>query len=393
MPHFLLPALLLSAVPQSGTPVARLIGLEGAVQELPLSALDLADPRTKQAWRVRFPASAIVEVPADSARVRLWSGELLHGEWRGGKEESFVFSTTSGVPLVLGIEELDALEYPARVPAGWGKPIEPAAEGDRLYRRSREALDLLGGGTQAFQSAGIAFDINGIGVKEIPIGEVAALFIDREARELYEPKAGAGTPVELDLTDGGRLQGSLVRLSLAGCELVRAGGERLEIPLQAIAQLSVRDGRLSWLSALPVSEAPACSPFGDDLGLQWPSRMDRSVSGGRLRVRSEVSARGIGMHAPNRIAWQLDGSEQRLTGAVGIDDSTRELAARGSVIFRVLCDGKEVWSSGIVRGGEAARALPAIELRGVRRLELAADDAGDGFAGDRANWLELALSR
>jgi hypothetical protein len=254
-------------------------------------------------------------------------------------------------------------------------------------------LDLLGGGTQAFQNAGIAFEIDGIGVKEIAIAEVVALFIDREAGELYEPKEKPGTPVELDLTDGGRLQGSLVRLSLAGCELVRASGERLEIPLQSIAQLSVRDGRLNWLSALRASEAPACSPFGDDLGLQWPTRSDCAVSGGRLRVRSEVSARGIGMHAPNRIAWQLDGSDQRLFGAVGIDDSTRELAARGSVIFRVLCDGKEVWSSGIVRGGEAARALPAIELRGVKKLELVADDAGDGFAGDRANWLDLALSR
>jgi hypothetical protein len=91
--------------------------------------------------------------------------------------------------------------------------------------------------------------------------------------------------------------------------------------------------------------------------------------------------------------WTLDGSWKRLHGSVGIDDSTRALAARGSVVFRVLCDGRERWKSEVVRGGEAPRAMPPLELAGVRLLELVVEDAGDGFAGDRANWLDLSLSR
>ncbi len=380
-----------TAQPNAGS--AELHGRDGSVQTRALSALDLTDPRQAQAWRVRFTAHAALEVPAESAQLRLWSGESVFGELRGGQQENLVFASVSGLSLVVGLEELDALLFPARIPISWSQPVEPAKEGDRLYRRSREALDVLAGGTQSFSSKAIGFEINGIGAKQIPLEEVAALFIDREARELFDPKRREGAPVEVELIDGSRLQGALQRLSLAGCELVRASGERLEIPLRAILELSVRDGQTGWLSELAASEAPACSPFGDDLGLVWPSRIDRATSGGRLSVQSRVSPRGIGMHAPNRMQWTLDGSWKRLHGSVGVDDSTRALAARGSVVFHVLCDGRERWKSEVVRGGEAPRAMPPLELAGVRLLELVVEDAGDGFAGDRANWLDLSLSR
>jgi hypothetical protein len=45
-----------------------------------------------------------------------------------------------------------------------------------------------------------------------------------------------------------------------------------------------------------------------------------------------------------------------------------------------------------VRGAAAPLELPALEIAGVKRLELVADDGGDGFSGDRANWLELRVS-
>lgn len=387
----MLTSLFLLLAQQASASSAELCAYDGTVQVRALSELDLADPRKADAWRVRFPAHAALDVPLEAAELRLWSGETLFGDVRGGKGESLVFGCASGVTIVTGIEELDALLYPARIPAAWSRPVEAAREGDRLYRRSREALDELGGGTLSFSAANIGFEINGIGAKQVPLGEVAALFIDREARELYEPRQREGAPVEVELVDGSRLRGALQRLSLAGCELLRADGERLEIPLRSLLELSVRDGRSAWLTELAPSDAPACTPFGDDLGLTWPTRLDRAVSGGRLRVQSRVSPRGIGMHAPNRMSWTLDGSWQRLSGAVGIDDSSRVLAARGSVVFRVLCDGKEAWKSEVVRGGEQPRALPAIDLGGVRQLELVVEDAGDGFAGDRANWLDMVL--
>jgi hypothetical protein len=122
--------------------------------------------------------------------------------------------------------------------------------------------------------------------------------------------------------------------------------------------------------------------------------MDRSVLGDELRAGGAQYRRGIGMHAPSLLTFALDGSYRALRGRVAIDDSTlvNPTSARGSVVFRVRADGKVLWESPLVRGGDPALVLPALELSGKRELALEVDPAGD-FAGDRADWLDLVLIR
>ena len=104
--------------------------------------------------------------------------------------------------------------------------------------------------------------------------------------------------------------------------------------------------------------------------------------------------RGIGMHAPARVVWALDGEYRRLRGQAGIDDSAlwNPEDARGAVIFRVLLDGEKAWESSILRGGDGVIRIPTIELGTAKELALEADMAGD-FRGDRANWLRMVLIR
>ena len=100
------------------------------------------------------------------------------------------------------------------------------------------------------------------------------------------------------------------------------------------------------------------------------------------------------MHAPSRLTFALDGGYASLRGEVAIDASTRLFAehARGSVVFRVFADGALLWESPLVRGGDAPVALGTLALAGKKELVLELDPAGD-FAGDRGNWLGLALVR
>jgi hypothetical protein len=189
------------------------------------------------------------------------------------------------------------------------------------------------------------------------------------------------------------LRGGLVKLSGQGVELKRAHDSALKIPLEALLLLSVEDPRVAWLSELAPAEAGVAAPFGDDLGMTWPPRVDGSVGGGPLASGGRRFARGIGVHAPSRSTWKLGGAWKELHGLVAVDDESTKLAARGSVVFRVLVDGKQVWQSEILRGGDAPKALPRIALDGAQELVLEAGDAGDGFAGDRADWLELTLQR
>jgi len=385
-------ALALGAQAQVGLrPV--LVGLDGSERAVALEQLDTSDPRKQQAWRVRFEGAALGAAARDAAEIRLWSGERVLGAIKGGKKEELVLRTSGGVGLVLDLDELDSLRFPARIPDLWSRPLEPAAEGDRLYRRAREALDLLEGGVEGFSNEGVAFHDQRVGEKQIPWGEVAALYLDRASgKQAAAPKV-AGVPIALDLADGGRLRGGLTRLSAEGAEISRVHGQVVKLPLEALLLLSVEDARSAYLSDLAPSVAGAAAPFGDDLGMTWPPRIDGSVGGGPLTARGRRFARGIGMHAPSRSTWKLDGGWKELHGLVAVDDESAALAARGSVVFRVFVDGKLAFESATLRGGDAPLALPKIGLDGARELALEVGDAGDGFAGDRADWLELTLQR
>ena len=69
------------------------------------------------------------------------------------------------------------------------------------------------------------------------------------------------------------------------------------------------------------------------------ARADKSVDGHPLRIGGRTFEHGIGTHANSLIPLELDTNAVRLSAWVGVDDETEK---RGSIIFRVEADGKEV---------------------------------------------------
>ena len=126
--------------------------------------------------------------------------------------------------------------------------------------------------------------------------------------------------------------------------------------------------------------------------LRAEPRVDEAVGGGSLRVGGTVHARGLGVHAPSRLAFDLEPGGL-LRGAVGIDDSVLDLPAEGSVVFRLHWNGAAVWESATLSSGDAPVGLPALDLSAGGRLELEADPTDDSIPGDRANWLDLRVVR
>jgi len=387
-------ALVLLAAQESAPVRLELEALDGRRSELLASELPLSDPRTREAWIVRPRGHAAVATSRPEARVHFTNGDELSGRVLGGAGESLTLELFEGLSVDCPLETLRSVQFSARLTAGAEAGLAPAPEGDRLYRRSGNALDVLDGTIEAVGVEGVAFD-GVLGQRTVPWSEVAALYVaELGARE---PVAPRGVPVTLEFAGagGGRARAGLLALERGGARVVLAQGSELLLPYGAWLELSVADGRLVYLSELvPSGEQGRGAPFGDELGMQWPHRMDRNVLGGELRRGAELERRGIGMHAPSRLTFPLDGSYRALRGAVALDESTRLLPehARGSVIFRVFADGALLWESPVVRGGEAPRALGTLALDGKKELVLELDPAGD-FAGDRGNWLGLALVR
>ncbi|HWK11297.1 MAG TPA: NPCBM/NEW2 domain-containing protein, partial [Vicinamibacterales bacterium] len=83
------------------------------------------------------------------------------------------------------------------------------------------------------------------------------------------------------------------------------------------------------------------------------------------------------------IELALDGAAVRFEAIVGVDDSVA--AGSGSVIFGAWVDGKKVFDSGIMRGGDAPKPV-SIDLANARSLVLATNDGNDGTGSDNAEW-------
>ena len=95
------------------------------------------------------------------------------------------------------------------------------------------------------------------------------------------------------------------------------------------------------------------------------------------------------MKANSELVYKIDGSFDRLSGHVGMDD---EVGDQGSVLFRVLADGKLVFESPEMTG-QNIKQLMELEIKGVRELRLVLTDLGDGNQSDHGDWVDAKLVR
>jgi sialate O-acetylesterase len=116
--------------------------------------------------------------------------------------------------------------------------------------------------------------------------------------------------------------------------------------------------------------------------------IDKSVSGNPISIGGKRFASGIGTHAQSSLALDLGRAATRFSAQVGLDDET---GGGGTVEFRVLGDGKLLWSSGIMKGKDAAKVID-VDLTGIRKIILQVGDANDGRDNDHADWGDAAIT-
>ena len=115
--------------------------------------------------------------------------------------------------------------------------------------------------------------------------------------------------------------------------------------------------------------------------------VDQSVSGQPLRIGGRTFVHGLGVHAVSTIHLDLGGTASRFSAMVGVDDVMR---GKGRVEFVVRGDGRVLWRSGAMRGGQVAKEID-VALKGVQLLALDVSDGGDGIGQDHANWADASI--
>jgi glucose/arabinose dehydrogenase len=158
-------------------------------------------------------------------------------------------------------------------------------------------------------------------------------------------------------------------------------GDKAYIALYANASQS-----LAFLSDLPVANDPPPNGWG-------PIERDTSNGGAAagdgnpMAVQRVGYVKGLGVHAPSDVRYNLGGSFERFIADVGVDDET---GANGSVVFRVFGDGIVIYESPVLTGNSASRHVN-VSVAGVDELRLVVADGGDGVGSDHANWANARL--
>ncbi len=241
--------------------------------------------------------------------------------------------------------------------------------------------DRLPGQLEAFQQN--AFELTAAtGKISIPAATVRGFGMNPELTSFPPAK---GNQALLSLSDGSLLTVSDITLGEKGELSCRAAfGAELHFPVEHLVSLQFLGGRVVFLSDLEPDEF-VFTPY---LSRTWPLRRNQSAVGGPLRLGAREYARGLGLHSQSLVTYRLNKKYTAFQATIGIDAVTE---GRGSVVFRVLADGKAVFTSDIVRGKTPAFAVGPIPMKEVSQLTLAVEFADQGDILDHADWCDALL--
>jgi hypothetical protein len=220
-------------------------------------------------------------------------------------------------------------------------------------------------------------------VLELPRPGVLAIGFNPKGVRYPKPE---GVFLELTFTDGSRL--GVTGLSLEQGTLAcsaRFDGS-IQPALGALSRIYVLGGKVRYLSEITA----AGSQFVGYLG-EHPGRIGRNKTwdGFPLRLAHAPFDRGLGMLPRTLVAYKLTGEDHAFQATIGLDDRAGE---RGSVVFRVMADGKDKYISPPLSKRDSP-VFVNVDLAGVKLLILVAEFGEGGDVQDSADWIDARLVR
>jgi alpha-glucosidase len=113
-----------------------------------------------------------------------------------------------------------------------------------------------------------------------------------------------------------------------------------------------------------------------------------------IEIDGVTYPKGIGMHATGAVTAWLGGTCSAFDVIVGIDDEVLETPGEsgiGSVRFQVYGDGALLAETAVLTNDDGALPL-SVDVTGVQRLRLVADEATNGKNYDHADWADAKVT-
>jgi hypothetical protein len=302
------------------------------------------------------------------------------------EEERLTVRSRQGPELTLPLAYLSYVCL--QIPDGLDDPELFLARLDKAAR-SRDVLYLKGGdgieGTLTVPARGPVYTMK-LGSRSVdtPLDQIAVLTMNTELQSRPKPKK---TFAQIVTTDGARLHFSTLRLDaerrlLAGKTLF---GAEMNLPLEQVAALALRQGPAVYLSDLP-TKSYLHTPF---LGVAWPLARDTGVTGRQLSIAGDYYDKGLGMHSRSVATFALDGAYTWFEALVGLDESA---AKPGQAKISVSLDGKTVFGPRDLSARDGAVPI-WLDVGKGRELSLIVEFGNFGDVGGRVNWADARLTR
>jgi len=110
-----------------------------------------------------------------------------------------------------------------------------------------------------------------------------------------------------------------------------------------------------------------------------------------IRIGSESYTHGLGTHANSEIVLHLPEGAKQFQSFAGIDNNFDTEGKRGSAQFSVEIEGREVFRSRTLKGGEAPLPVRVDLPSDTRTISLKVDSTPDGPSHDQADWADTRV--
>ncbi|HEX2974275.1 MAG TPA: NPCBM/NEW2 domain-containing protein, partial [Tepidisphaeraceae bacterium] len=113
-------------------------------------------------------------------------------------------------------------------------------------------------------------------------------------------------------------------------------------------------------------------------------------AGKPMRLGDREYRRGLYCHANSKVIVRLPSEAKSLAATIGVDHNTDTSGGRGSVVFSVEVNGKRLYGSPVMHGGEAGVPVQ-VDLGGAKEFVLRVEDSGDGISCDQSDWADAKV--
>lgn len=189
----------------------------------------------------------------------------------------------------------------------------------------------------------------------------------------------------VELAGGDVISGQWKQLNDGKIELQTPWGKSIQVPMEQVASIANRNGKVVFLSDLTPSKVEQ-TPYFDRV---FPYRNDLSLDGGAIHLADGYFEKGVSMHSRSVLEYPTNGQFEQFKAHVGFEQPE---GAMGQCAIRLVGDGRVLYQDADARGTNKPADVN-VDVKGVNRLTLEVDFGEGQDVGDRVAWANARLLR